>query len=379
MKKKRDLMKKLALTIISFFLLTNVLFADTTEDLLIDEIVSQVDTEELRLIIEQLSGEMPLDDGYSILTRAIGTDGKEKAADFIAEQYSDIENLTVNKEKFNPQVIPFFLNLLIRPLLPMLPPKVQETIELFLNDYSLTAKYIDRRWENIIAVLKGEDKQRVLTTAHYDSIVRMSDTGEFMEDSLAPGADDNATGVAATIIAARILSQYRFRNSVYFMNVDAEEIGLVGSLSYALQHLFGLGKIKSVINVDMIGYDHDNDNLMNVAYGEGSLKDTIVNEYSRILPEIEPIFLNIDDLTNQYEHPPLASDHLPFYMFGVKNVVQIGEASWVTETEYDPDEINFSYHTEDDTVENINFDYMTEIVKLYVATLAREAGIIGRR
>ena len=372
-------MKKLALTVISFFFLANVLFADTTEDLLIDEIVSQVNTEVLRLIIEQLSGEMPLDDGSFILTRLVGTDGKEKAADFIAEQYSDIENLSVEKEKFNPQVIPFFLNLLIRPLLPLLPPKVQETIELFLNDYSLTAKYRDRRWENIIAVLEGEDKQRVLTTAHYDSIVRMSDTLEIMEDSLAPGADDNATGVAATIIAARILSQYRFRNSIYFLNVDAEEIGLLGSMNYVFQHLFGLCKIKSVINVDMIGYDHDNDGLMNIPYGEDSIKDIISNEYNRLSLDIDPIFQSIGYLLNQFEHPPHLSDHLPFYLFGVNSAVHFGEASWVTETEYDSNERNFAYHTEEETIENINFHYMTEIVKLYIATLAREAGIIGRR
>ena len=37
------------------------------------------------------------------------------------------------------------------------------------------------------------------------------------------------------------------------------------------------------------------------------------------------------------------------------------------------------YHTEEDTTDNIDFDYMTEIVKLYVATLAREAGVIRRR
>ena len=65
-------MKRLLLTVISFLFLANVLFAQTTEDQLIDEIVSQVDTEELRLIVEQLSGEAPLDDGSLILTRTGG-------------------------------------------------------------------------------------------------------------------------------------------------------------------------------------------------------------------------------------------------------------------------------------------------------------------
>ena len=51
-------MKKSLLALLSLLFLTNVLFAQTNEDQLIDEIVNQVDTEELRLIVEQLSGEI---------------------------------------------------------------------------------------------------------------------------------------------------------------------------------------------------------------------------------------------------------------------------------------------------------------------------------
>jgi hypothetical protein len=371
-------MKKLLLSVVSFLFLANVLFAQTNEDLLIDEIVSQVDTEELRLIIEQLSGEVPLDDDSFILTRAIGTDGKKNAADFIAEKYSDIENLTVNREEFNPQVMPFFFSLLFRPLAVILPP-AKEVIETILNYWKIIPKYRDKRWENIIAVLEGENKQRVFTTAHYDSIVRLNESGEFVEDSLAPGADDNATGVAATIIAARILSKYKFKNSICFLNVDAEEIFLVGSMSYVFQHWFGRRMIKSVLNVDMIGYDHDNDGLMNITYGEDSIKDSISNEYSRLSLNIAPVFLSLRVLLAQFEHPPGLSDHLFFYLFGVDRAVSFAEASWVTETEYDRTEQNIAYHTEEETVDNINFDYMTEIVKLYIATLAREAGVIGKR
>ena len=95
--------------------------------------------------------------------------------------------------------------------------------------------------------------------------------------------------------------------------------------------------------------------------------------------DIDPIFLNVKDLLTQFEHPPILSDHLSFYLFGVKDVIVFTEASWVSETEFDESESNIAYHTEEETVGNINFDYMSEIVKLYIASLAREAGIIGRR
>ena len=174
---------------------------------------------------------------------------------------------------------------------------LDETID-FLKDNKI------RRSENILAILRGENRQFVFTTAHYDSIVFDLDilnlaTLEIIEDALAPGADDNATGVAATIIAARILSQYRFKNSICFMNPDVEELSMFGSISYVLQHMFGLNRIKSVINVDMIGYDHDDDGLMNVSYGEDSMKDVVSKEYNRLGLNIDPVFLSIDALLNQ--------------------------------------------------------------------------------
>jgi hypothetical protein len=373
-------MKRLLFTVISFLFLTNVLFAQTNEDLLIDEIVSQVDTEELRLIVEQLSGETSLNDGSFILTRRVGTDGNEKAADYIAEQYSNIGNLDIRFDKFNPIFIGQLEKLLIK--LIVAPSLEEEIAEQLINSLDYDIDFLKtnniRRCENILAILRGENRQFVFTTAHYDSIVHELDTLELIEDALAPGADDNATGVAATIIAARILSQYRLKNSICFMNPDLEEFLMFGSVSYVMQHMFGLNKVKSVINVDMIGYDHDTDGLLNVSYGEDSMKDVVSKEHNRLGLKINPVFLTIDALSES--EFPIASDHFSFYTFGgVDRAVSFTEAFWTSETELDFNEANVDYHTEEDTVDNIDFDYMTEIVKLYVATLAREAGIIGKR
>jgi Zn-dependent M28 family amino/carboxypeptidase len=152
-----------------------------------------------------------------------------------------------------------------------------------------------------------------------------------------------------------------------------------GSTSYVLQHIFGLKRIKSVINVDMIGYDHDSDGLTNIPYGEDSIKEVVSGEYNRLGLAINPVFLSMDVLLNQSEHTFLPSDHFAFDTFGVDAVVSFDEGWWLSETEFGDNESNIAYHTEDDTVDNINFPYMTEIVKLYVATLAREAGVIGKR
>jgi len=70
-----------------------------------------------------------------------------------------------------------------------------------------------------------------------------------------PGADDNATGVAVLIEAARVLSGLSFDFDVYFVAFQAEELGLIGSAAFA-DSLAGAGtEIYGVLNMDMLGYN----------------------------------------------------------------------------------------------------------------------------
>ena len=55
---------------------------------------------------------------------------------------------------------------------------------------------------------------------------RVSDPNDFKSDS--PGANDNATGMAGTIEAARVLSKFKFENSIIFVGLSGEEQGLYG-------------------------------------------------------------------------------------------------------------------------------------------------------
>src|SRR5690606_38712820 len=79
---------------------------------------------------------------------------------------------------------------------------------------------------NVVAILRGEsDPQRmVLLSGDIDS--RVSDVNDFESES--PGANDNATGVAATLEAARVLSRYPSDASIVFAALSGEEQGLYG-------------------------------------------------------------------------------------------------------------------------------------------------------
>jgi leucyl aminopeptidase len=70
----------------------------------------------------------------------------------------------------------------------------------------------------------------------------------------APGADDNASGCAAVLEAARVLSKHRFENTVRFLIFAEEETGQHGSRAY-VKGIEGSGEeIIGAINLDMIAY-----------------------------------------------------------------------------------------------------------------------------
>ncbi len=111
------------------------------------------------------------------------------------------------------------------------------------------------RLVNIYAVLRGTDPaqaaRRVLVTGHYDS--RNSDN--FETHLPAPGANDDASGVAVSLESARVLSKLKFPSTIVFVAVAGEEQGLNGS-----RHLARLAKsegwqLEAVLNNDIVGGD----------------------------------------------------------------------------------------------------------------------------
>ena len=79
---------------------------------------------------------------------------------------------------------------------------------------------------NVVAVQKGKQKSNryVIMTGDIDS--RNSDTMDFTND--APGANDNASGMAGTIEAARVLSKYQFDYNIVYLGLSGEEQGSLG-------------------------------------------------------------------------------------------------------------------------------------------------------
>ncbi len=104
---------------------------------------------------------------------------------------------------------------------------------------------------NVVAVQRGTryPNRFVIMSGDIDS--RVSDPNNFTSD--APGANDNASGMAGAIEAARVLSDYSFENSVMYVGLSGEEQGLFGGKGLAAHAKEQGWEIIGILNNDMIG------------------------------------------------------------------------------------------------------------------------------
>ncbi len=107
---------------------------------------------------------------------------------------------------------------------------------------------------NLIGIQRGVlyPDTYVVCGSHYDS---------YSYDETCPGADDNASGTAAVLESARILTQYEFEYSIIYCAFSAEEVGLYGSEAYADRCASEGMEILGYFNNDMNGYLNPGDEI----------------------------------------------------------------------------------------------------------------------
>jgi len=126
---------------------------------------------------------------------------------------------------------------------------------------------------NVMAVLRGTEhpNRYVIMSGDIDS--RASDTMDGEAD--APGANDNASGMAGVIEAARLLSQYTFPGTIVFLGLSGEEQGLHGGRHMANLAMEQGWDITGVLNNDMIG---------NITGIDGVVDNTTFRVFSEPVP-----------------------------------------------------------------------------------------------
>jgi hypothetical protein len=131
-----------------------------------------------------------------------------------------------------------------------------ECIEVFYQKDFVTTEMSKRvphdAWiVNVVAIQKGTKypNRYIIMSGDIDS--RNSDGSNFTKD--APGANDNASGMAGTIEAARVLSKYKFESSIIYVGLSGEEQGLFGGAGLAKYAKEKGWDLIGILNNDMIG------------------------------------------------------------------------------------------------------------------------------
>ncbi|MCB0445420.1 MAG: M28 family metallopeptidase [Gelidibacter sp.] len=104
---------------------------------------------------------------------------------------------------------------------------------------------------NVVAIQKGTTYPNCFIIMSGDIDSRVTNPNNYISD--APGANDNASGMAGTIEAARVLSKYKFESSIVYVGLSGEEQGLFGGKGLAEYAKENNWEIIGVFNNDMIG------------------------------------------------------------------------------------------------------------------------------
>ena len=156
---------------------------------------------------------------------------------------------------------------------------------IYVSDSVEGERRIPERTEvvNVIAIQRGtmDPNRFVMMSGDIDS--RVTDPLDGTSDS--PGANDNASGMAGTIEAARVLSQYQFPGSIIYAGLSGEEQGLFGGKIVAAHAKEQGWDLKAVLNNDMIsnisGIDGVIDNISARVFSEGTRYEETDDEARR--------------------------------------------------------------------------------------------------
>lgn len=237
------------------------------------------------------------------------------------------------------------------------------------NAANIIGKHAGHHDESLVYIIEG----------HFDTVLG------------SPGADDNGSGVSGMLEAMRVLSQYEFGRTIKFLGLDLEEEGLFGAINYVDESIPQYEQTEGVINLDMIGYVNNEPNSQTFPFGFDQLFPDLVSFAESDSSRGNFIFNFANENSSQLmeyfntsaaQHAPelrvgsasvpgnseiapdlRRGDHAPFWDAGIKALfITVGGEFRSPH-----------YHQTSDTLGTLNFEFITNIVKTTVATIANLA------
>src|SRR5689334_7576760 len=242
---------------------------------------------------------------------------------------------------------------------------------------------------DIVAIQRGTERPNdvVIIQGHIDS--RVSDPMNATSD--APGANDDGSGTAAVIEAARVLSKHKFPGTIVYAALMGEEQGLYGGktlANYAKQQGWN---VVTVLNNVIIGNTCSSDGvcdstharvlsegprsqdqiaLMAATHSQGGENDAPSRNISRYLDTLADrlkIGLDVRQIwrTDRFQR---GGDHIPFLQLGypaARITVAVENYNWQHQDLRTENGIKYG-----DTIDHVDFPYLAKMTKLNVAALA---------
>ena len=236
---------------------------------------------------------------------------------------------------------------------------------------------------NVVATLRGsqpESANRIyVVSGHYDSMC----TKPTDADCDAPGADDDASGVAAVMESARVMAPHKFNATIVFMAVAGEEQGLVGSTWFAEQAKQKNLDIEAMFTNDIVGNGTTTLRVFSegvptneaaddttIRHSVGGENDGVSRQLARYITEVARKYLPDFRvwMINRRDRYLRGGDHIPFL-----------EQGYAAVRFTEPNE-NYNHQHQNVRVENgvqygdlpqfDNFHYIANVARVNTAALA---------
>ncbi|MBN7809712.1 M28 family peptidase [Algoriphagus sp. H41] len=217
--------------------------------------------------------------------RAIGTEGEQKASEYLAKEFEKIGLEPKGTEGY------------FQPFTVSKPSNPHEEAVIGTDGEGVTGR-------NVVGFLDKKSDKTIVIGAHFDHL-GMGGQGSLHrgDSAIHNGADDNASGTAALLALAKILKHEELQSNVLFIAFSGEENGLWGSNYYVKNPTIDLKTVNYMINMDMVGRLKEDKSLAINGVGTS--------------PSFPPVFdtINADSLklvTSESGTGP--SDHTSFYL-----------------------------------------------------------------
>jgi hypothetical protein len=201
------------------------------------------------------------------------------------------------------------------------------------------ANALGGRTANVLATLRGTENPELvyIVSSHFDS------------QAVSPGADDNTSGTAALLEAARVMAGHPQPATIIFASFTGEEAGLLGSREWVRQAVASNMKVVGALNNDMLGWSNDHRLDNTIRYSNPGIRDIQhagAMQFSKLIT-YDALYYRSTDAAAYYE----AYGDI---VGGIGSYPILG---------------NPHYHQAHDMLEGINHELVTEVSKTTVATL----------